>query len=242
MNRRTLEREVSQEVVRVQEEHQIVRQGRPCRICNDPEAKRRVNLMLSHGMVIPEIVKNVTDLNQGKKKSEQIGYWSVQNHRALHFNVQEPAKEAYRRILERRREEEGELLGEAVGSILTARGYLEIIASKGFEALVKDDTSVGFSTGLEAQLKLEELLKADKDQAERAMIRKDLALIQQAITDELDEATMRRISHRLDILRGVASEDDDDTTIEGEIIDDDDDDDDDVADFANEKDDEDTLE
>lgn len=221
LSRRSLEAHVNREVEQVAREHTVVRQqGRPCRICADPDARRRVNLMLSHGMVLPEIEKNITDLNQGRKKSERIGYWSLQHHRANHFNVQEPAREAYRRVLERRRQEEGELLGEAVGSILTARGYLEIIANKGFEELVKDDTKVGFTTGLDAQLKLEELIKEDQDQAALMALRRDVSLIQQAIVAELDEEQMKAVSRRLDILRGIRSEDDDDRMIEGEIIDD----------------------
>ena len=225
LNRRSLEAHVNREVERVSREHTVVRQqGQPCRVCSDPEARRRVNLMLSHGMVPNEIVKNIADINAKRKKAEKIGYWSVQNHRAIHFNTQEPAREAYRRILERRREEEGELLGEAVGSILTARGYLEIIANKGFEQLIKDDTTVGFTTGLDAQLKLEELIKEDQDQAALMALRRDVALIQQAIVAELSEDQMKAVSRRLDILRGIRSEDDDDRMIEGEVIDDADDD------------------
>lgn len=222
---RQLEADVQREVARVSREHEVVRQqGRPCRICQDPEAKRRVNLLLSTMVSIPEVVNAIADLNQGKKKKDQIGYWSVQHHRANHFNIQEPAKEAYRRMMERYRQEEGELLGEAVGNILTAKGMLEIIAQKGMEDLVAEDTKVGFMTGLDARLKLEEMMRADRDQAAISAIRQDVALIQQAIREELSEEDMRRLSRRLDILRGKVSEDDDDHVIDAEIIDDADDD------------------
>ena len=235
LNRRSLEADVNREVERVTREHTVVRQqGQPCRICADPEARRRVNVLLSHGLAIPEVLANITDINAKLKKNKQIKYWSVQNHRANHFNVQEPAKEAYRRILERRRDEEAELLGEGVSNILTARGYLEIIASKGFEDLIKPERAVPFETGLNAQLKLEEMLKADQDQAVMASMRRDVALIQQAIVDTLSEDQMRAISKRLDELRGVVPED---NVIEGQIIDDADDDDDDEADFDDDGDD-----
>lgn len=237
LNRRSLEADVNREVDRVTREHTVVRQqGQPCRVCADPEARRRVNVLLSHGLAIPEILLNISDVNAKLKKNKQIKYWSVQNHRANHFNAQEPAKAAYRRILEQRREEEGELLGDVVRNILTARGYLEIIANKGFEDLVKPDRVVPYEMGLNAQLKLEELMKADQDQAAMAAMRRDVALIQQAIVDTLSEDQMRAISKRLDELRGVAPED---TFIEGQVIDDADDDDDDEADFDDDGDDDD---
>jgi hypothetical protein len=236
LNQRSLEADVNREVARVTQEHTVVRHGggQPCRVCSDPEARRRVNLLLSHGVGISEILLSISDINAKRKKNKQIKYWSVQNHRANHFNIQEPANEAYRRILERRREEEADTLGEGITNILTARGYLEIIASKGFETLVKTDTAVGFTTGLDAQLKLEELMKADQDQAVMSAMRRDVAMIQQAIQDTLSDDQMRAISKRLDELRGVAPED---NFIEGQIIDDADDDDDDEADFDDDGDD-----
>lgn len=235
LNRRSLEAHVNREVARVTQEHTVVRQqGQPCRICSDPEARRRVNILLAHGLSIPEVLRNISDINAKLKKNKQIKYWSVQNHRTNHFNIQEPAREAYRRILERRREEEGELLGEAVSNILTARGYLEIIASKGAQDLVDPDTKVPYSVGLEAQVRLEDMLKADQDQAAMMALRRDVALIQQAIVDTLTEDQMRAISKRLDELRGVAPED---NIIEGQIIDDADEDDDDEADFDDDGDD-----
>jgi hypothetical protein len=246
-----VEAEVSREVARINS----TPHGRTpelegkCRICRDPDSRRRVNIMLGHGMRPAEIVENLSDINDRRRKNAKIGYWSVFNHRKEHFRLQEHVKEAQLRVLERRAEEEGLALAEGVGSILTLRGYLEIIANKGFESLVNAD-SVGFTTGLDAQRELEVLMRSDRVEAERAAIRRDVALIQQAIIDTLPEDMMRAVSHRLDVLRGVISEDDEDEdTIEGEIVvegdmgdADDDDEAYDVADFVMDADDDDELE
>ncbi|ACH62172.1 hypothetical protein MYRNA_203 [Mycobacterium phage Myrna] len=245
-----LNRQVSREVARVRDQAGSVpgrTRGQKCRICSDPDARRRVNSLLSIGMGPTEIVRNLEDINLKRKKNAQIGFWSVRDHRENHFNIQEPAKAAILRMLEDEyQREHSDLLAEGVGNILTGRGYLKIVAQKGFQQLIKDDTTVGFTTGLEAQLKLDELEKDDRDQAERAMLRRDVGLIQQAIREEFTEEEMRRLSRRLNILRGVTTEEDEDEDDDDQIIDAEVDEDDEeggeVADFVMGHDDEDPLE
>lgn len=226
---RQLEAEVNRELVRIRQEHLPQNMnpskgaGGKCRVCSDPVAKRRVNTMLTHMMRPAEIVENLADVNERKKKNQQIGYWSVYLHRKNHFQNQDSINEGWVRMMERRAEEEGIDLAQGVGSILTLRGMLDIVAHKGMRKLMDPDTAVAWQEGVEAQAALEKLLKADKDQAERAAMRRDLALIQQAIVETLDEAQMKAVSHKLDVLRGIVSEDEDEGIIEGEVVEDDDD-------------------
>lgn len=248
LTQRQLEADVNREVARVQEEHPrqaIERMRNPrrrCRVCHDQDALRRVNRMLTLGMRPPDIVENLADINARKRKGETIGYWSVYDHRKNHFNVQETVNAGWLRTLERRAEEEGISLADGTGSLLTLRGYLEIIAQKGLQDLIDRD-QVGYTVGLDAQRELENLMKADAEHAERAALRRDVALIQQAIMEEFTEEEMSRLSRRLDVLRGVVSEDDEDT-IEGEIVDEDEegyDDSEEVADFVMDVDEDDEL-
>lgn len=238
MSRQQVDAEVSREVARIVETH-----GRPpellgrCRICRDPESRRRVNNMLAYGMRPAEIAENLADINSRRAKNAQIGYWSVWNHRKEHFNVQEQARESQLRMLERRAEEEGLTLAEGVGSILTLKGYLEIIANKGFQNLVDRD-DVGYTIGLDAQRELDKLIKADRDEVERAALRRDVALLHQVVMDEADDPTRERIRYRLAVLRGDIVETDEDV-IDAEV--DEDYADDDVADFSDEIDDDDEL-
>lgn len=247
-----LERDISREVARIRNEVgdvPIRRRGQPCRVCADVDARRRVNSLLSIGVGPTEIVRTLEDLNAKRKKNQQITFWSVTRHKENHFNLQEPQKAALVRILEKEyQREHADALAEGVENFLTLRGYLKIMAHKGFETLLKDDTSVGFTTGLEALSQLEELEKSDRDVAERAAMRRDLGLIQQAIRDTLPEDQMRAISKRLNVLRGLADDDDDDEdtdeeALDVEVVDDDDDEyPEEVADFVMDRDDEDPLE
>ena len=226
---RALNAEVSREVARIQREHAHVvpraKRGRKCRVCDDPDARRRINTMLSRGMRPGEIVENIVDINARRAKNNQITYGSIRDHRQNHFNIQEPTKAAYLRMLERHAaQEDANLLAEGVGSQLTLRGYLAIVADKGFQELIKDDQHVGYTVGLDAMRELEMLAKADRDEAERAKLRADVALLQQAVREEFTPEEMRRLSHRIDVLRGVINEDDDDEEIEGEVVDDEEDD------------------
>jgi hypothetical protein len=245
LSQRSVDAEVGREVERIQREriHMTQIPEQRCRICRDPEARRRVNEMLARGMLPGDIVENVADINARRKKNATISYHVVRNHRVQHFNIQEPVKAAQLRQLEQyAAQKDAELFAEGVGTILTAKGYLRIIAEKGFTKLIQEDTEVGFTTGLDAQIKLEELEKADKGDVERAAIRRDVALIQQAIVETLTEEQMRAVSHRLNILRGVTSEEDSDEVIEADFDDEDDyGNDDEVADPGNTHDDEDEL-
>lgn len=226
-----IQRDITREVARIRREipethSPLSNRGRKCAVCSDPDVRRRVNTLLGIGMGASEIVRSLEDINAKRKKTEQVRVWSIYRHRDNHFNLQDPKKAALLRVLENEyAREHADAVAEGVEDFLTARAYLKIVARKGFENLVAEDTAVGFVTGLEAQLKLEEMEKDDRDLAERLALRRDVGLIQQAIRDTLTEEQMRALSHRLDVLRGKASDDEDeeDEVIEGEIVDDDDD-------------------
>lgn len=196
---------------------------RRCRVCRDPEVQSRVNKLIAYGIKDPDIVNELTDLNAKRAKNRQITYWVVRRHREAHFNIQQPAQAAYRRMMERRAAQQGEDLIAGSRSYLTAMGYLDIIAHKGLQKLMDPDTEVGFTTGLEAQLKLEEMMTTGETERKLAEYRRQVGWLQQVVMEEVDEVTRARISNRLAELAGKASSDD---AIEAEVVDDDDDDDD----------------
>lgn len=239
--RRRLRQEVNREVARIRaEDVPSERYEYRCRICRDPEAQRKVNRLIAYGMRDTEIVDHMAEINAKRPKNAQITFWVVRRHRERHFNVQEPAQAAYRRILERRAAEQGEELSEASRTLLTAMGYLDIVAHKGFQKLMDPDTEVGYTVGLEAMLKLEELQSRGEVERQLAEYRRQVGMLQQVVMEEVDELTRARISRRLtELTTGITNDDDD--AIEGEIIDDEDDDDDDGWDPVMEADPEDTM-
>jgi hypothetical protein len=100
--------------------------------------------------------------------------------------------------------------------------YLDIVAQKGFQNLVDDETVVDFETGLKAQLKLEELQRDGAIEEQIAEMRRDVSIIQQAVKDVVPQAMMNEIINRIDELKGNTRDD----IVEAQVIEDEDDDDD----------------
>lgn len=217
---RQVEAEVNREVAALRR-HIEAPVSHRCRVCQDPESRQRVNRLLAYGMKAPEIEELVADLNERRSKNNQITYWSILRHAERHFNVQAPANAAYRRILERRRGQVVDEFGAAAGTLLTGMAYLDIVAQKGFQNLLEDDTVVDYETGLKAQLKLEEMQREGAIEQQVAEMRRDVSIIQQAVKDVVTPAVMSDIIARIDELKGNVR----DETIDAEVVDDEDDDD-----------------
>jgi hypothetical protein len=219
---REVEAEVSREVAAIRAEHQDRLPEQRCRVCQDPESRARVNRLLAYGMKVSEIEGLVEDLNDKRTKNNKITYWSILRHSERHFNIQDPANAARRRILERRKAQIADEVGDAAGHLLTGMAYLDIVAQKGFEHLVAEDTVVDFETGLKAQLKLEELQRDGAFEEQIAEMRRDVAILQQAVKDVCTPAIMAQIVERIDELKGTTRDD----TVDAEVVEDDEDDDD----------------
>ena len=218
---RQVDSEVGREVAAIRAEHGDRLPEQRCRVCQDPESRQRVNRLLAYGMKISEIEGLVGDLNSKRGKNNQITYWSIFRHNERHFNVQEPVNAARRRILEKRKAQIADEVGDAAAHLLTGMAYLDIVAQKGFENLVDEDTVVDFETGLKAQLKLEELARDGAIEEQIAEMRRDVSIIQQAVKDVVPPHLMAQIADRIDELKGNVRDD----TIDAEVVDDDDDDD-----------------
>lgn len=218
---RQVEAEVNREVAAIRQHAPERLPSHRCRVCQDAESRQRVNRLLAYGMKAPEIEELVSDLNERRAKNNKITYWSILRHAERHFNVQEPANAAYRRILERRRGQLADEFGDAAGSILTGMAYLDIVAQKGFQNLLEDGTVVDYETGLKAQLKLEEMQREGAIEQQVAEMRRDVSIIQQAVKDVVSPETMAEIIARIDELKGNVRDD----AIDAEVVDDEDDDD-----------------
>ena len=197
------------------------RPERRCRVCQDPASRDRVNRLLAYGMSAAEIEKSVADLNEARPSNNQITYWSIYTHHRRHFNTQDPAQAAYRRILERRAAEHTDNLQSGVENLLTVYGYLEVVAQKGFENLLAPDTVVGYSKGLEAMVTLHQLTRDGAPEQETAELRRQVGLLQRVVLEEADDETRRRIMARLDELAGPPQ------ALDAEVVEDDEDDEDD---------------
>jgi hypothetical protein len=218
---RQIEAEVNREIAAIRRHQPEHLPSHRCRVCQDPESRQRVNRLLAFGMRASEVEELVADLNEKRAKNTQITYWSIARHAERHFNVQAPANAAYRRILERRRGQVADEVGDAAGNILTGMAYLDIVAQRGFQHLLEEDTVVDFEVGLKAQLRLEEMQREGAIEQQVAEMRRDVSIIQQAVKDVVSPAVMNEIISRIDELKGNTR----DEAIDAEVVDDEDEDD-----------------
>lgn len=218
---RQLEAEINREVAAIRAEHRDRMPEHRCRVCQDPESRSRVNRLLAYGMKVGEISEYVEDLNAKRAKNNQITYWSILRHAERHFNTQDPANAARRRILEKRKIQAADAAADAAAHLLTGMAYLDVVAQKGWENLIDDNTVVDYETGLKAQLKLEEMQRDGAIDEQIAEMRRDVSVLQQAVKDVVPAALMSEIVARIDELKGNVR----DEAIEAEVVDEDDDDD-----------------
>ncbi|AON96961.1 hypothetical protein BI081_gp146 [Mycobacterium phage Tonenili] len=240
VSRQQVEADVSREVAVIRNEYEPQLNNNRCRICQHPDSRTRVNTLLGYGLRDFEILECISDINEKRSKNNKITRDSLRNHKQRHFNVQDSTRAAYRRILERRKAQMVEEVGEASANLLTGMGFLEVIAYKGFQNAIDDTTVVPYMDGLQAQLKLESMVKEGQVEAQIANMRREVGLLQQAVRDVVPEEYMSAILERIDELTGEVhnrrDEDDDrPTVVDAEIVTDnaddffDQDDDDDVA-------------
>jgi DNA-binding transcriptional MerR regulator len=219
---RQLEAEINREVAAIRSQHRDQLPEHRCRVCQDPDSRARVNRLLSYGMKIAEIEDFVEDLNAKRPKNNQITYWSLRNHAERHFSVQDPTNAARRRILERRKAQVADEFSDAAAHLLSGMAYLDIVAQKGYEHLIAEDTVVDYETGLKAQLKLEEMQRDGAVEEQIAEMRRDVSILQQAVKDVVPANLMSELVARIDELKGNVR----DEYVDAEVVDDDDEDDD----------------
>lgn len=221
ISQRQIEFDVRAEVAKVKRE-QIVKpvQEPRCRICQHEDSRNMVNKMLSYAMTYAEILRMCElAVNPSRAKNNKISYKSVMNHAIKHFNLEEPTKAVYRAILERRANEM-ELAGEGVGRLLTALGYLDVVAQKGYETLVEPTTTISPTLGMEAIVKLHQLTRKGAGEQEAAELRQRLAVVESAVKDVVPQEYWSEIISRIEDAEGRVHED----TLDVEVVDDYDDD------------------
>lgn len=197
--------------------------GRRCRICANPESLELVNRLLAHGMNYPSVVETCQAFNETRPKNFKITYASVRWHANYHFNVQEPAQAAWRKIMERRKAQhasEAATVAEGAEALLTIYGYLEVLGQKGFETTVDKDTTISPELGMNALLRLHELTQRGAGEAELLEMRRQVSMLQQAVRDVVPEELWAQISERISEIYNPKSEPD---IVDAEVVADDDD-------------------
>lgn len=195
---RRIDADVRKEIAALNEAPGGVKFEPRCRVCQFPQSRSMVNKMLAHAFPLTDIFETVElAINPSRAKNAKISYDSIATHARKHFNLDEPAAAAYRKILARRQAEEETVRG-GVARLINAMGYLDVVAQKGYETLVKEDTQVSVDLGMEAAVKLHQLTHKDAGAQEVAELRQQLAIIKTAVKDVVPQEYWSEIVERIE--------------------------------------------
>ena len=131
-----------------------------CRVCRNDALRIKVNNLLASGASYAMILRALRDDNATLDKPDRVTIDSIRNHTARHFPVQNVAKATYRRILERRAQQNGVDFVKGVATAITPMAFYETVMVKGYETLVDSGTTVDVSTGMIAAGRLQALIQS----------------------------------------------------------------------------------
>jgi hypothetical protein len=112
--------------------------------------------------------------------------------------VQNAAKATYRRILERRAQENGVDFVNGVATAITPMAFFETVMVKGYETLVDSDTKVDVSTGIVAAGRLQSLIDSRDYSHDLLVMRVQLGQICDAVKSTVPQEMWGEIIEKLD--------------------------------------------
>jgi hypothetical protein len=169
-----------------------------CRVCRNDAVRRRVNDMLATGLSYAMILRALKDDNTKLDNSDRVTIDSIRNHTARHFPVQNVARATYRRILERRAQENGVDFVNAVATAITPMAFFETVMAKGYETLVDPDTKVDVNTGMIAAGRLQALIESRSGRTSMVDMLVKMDLIIRAIHSSVPEELWPEILRKID--------------------------------------------
>jgi hypothetical protein len=154
--------------------------------------------MLATGLSYTMITRAVEEDNATSDKRDRVTIDSIRNHTARHFPVQNVAQATYRRILERRAQENGVDFVNAVATAITPMAFYETVMAKGYATLVDPDTQVDVSTGMIAAGRLQALIESRASGTSVPRLIAQLDRIIRAIHDSVPEELWDEILDKID--------------------------------------------
>ena len=136
--------------------------------------------------------------NDQLETPDRVTIDSIRNHTRRHFPVQNVAKATYRRILERRAQENGVDFVKGVATAITPMAFYETVMVKGYETLVDSDTEVDVNTGMIAAGRLQALIESRASGTRIADLMVQMGRIIDAIHSSVPEELWPEILRKID--------------------------------------------
>jgi hypothetical protein len=169
-----------------------------CRVCRNDEVRHKVNDLLTGGASYAMILRALEQDNAKLDQRDRVTIDSIRNHTRRHFPVQNVARATYRRILERRAQENGVDFVKGVATAITPIAFFETVMVKGYEALVDSGTKVDVSTGMIAAARLQALIESRASGTRIADLRVQMGRIIDAIHSSVPEELWPEILRKID--------------------------------------------
>ena len=167
-------------------------------MCRNDEVRQKVNDLLSGGASYAMVLRTLEQDNAKLDQRDRVTIDSIRNHTARHFPVQNVAKATYRRILERRAQENGVDFAEGVATAITPMALYETVMVKAFRTLVDDGTEVSVETGLRAAGKLQSVLDGRERGTDVLELKVQLGKISEAVRSVVPQSMWAQIIRQVD--------------------------------------------
>ena len=153
--------------------------------------------MLAAGLSYAMILRALREDNAKLDKRDRVTIDSIRNHTSRHFPVQNVAKATYRRILERRAQENSVDFVTAVATAITPMAFFETVMAKGYETLVDPDTKVDVNTGMIAAGRLQALMQSQASSTKMAdmwaQMSRIIEVVHHFVPEERHEELLRQL-------------------------------------------------
>jgi hypothetical protein len=169
-----------------------------CRVCRNDEMRQKVNALLSGGASYAMILRTLEQDNAKLDQRDRVTIDSIRQHTKRHFPVQNVAKATYRRILERRAQENGVDFVKGVATAITPMAFFETVMVKGYETLVDSGTEVDVNTGMIAAGRLQALIDSRASGIRMAEILVQMDHIINAVHDTVPQELWPEILRKID--------------------------------------------
>jgi hypothetical protein len=168
-----------------------------CRVCRNDQLRTKVNDMLATGISYAMILRALQKDNDHLDTPDRATIDSIRNHTKRHFPVQNVAKATYRRILERRAQENGVDFVKGVATAITPMAFFETVMVKGYETLVDSGTKVDVGTGMIAAARLQALIESRASATRIIDLRLQMGRIIDAVHSSVPEELWPEILHKI---------------------------------------------
>ena len=169
-----------------------------CRVCRNDELRHKVNALLSSGASYAMVLRALEQDNAKLDTRDRVTIDSIRHHTKRHFPVQNVAKATYRRILERRAQQNGVDFVKGVATAITPMAFYETVMVKGYETLVDSGTTVDVSTGMIAAARLQALIESRASGTRIADLMVQMSRIIDAIHSSVPEELWPEILRKID--------------------------------------------